>query len=485
MTLTQRYSNIKRGLLSLLLLVSPILVAGNPLPDLGDQSGAIISPYEERQLGEGVMRQARQNLTFINDPELLSYLQSLGGRIATRSEGAQETYQFFLVDDSAINAFAVPGGFITVHTGLIKMAESEAELASVLAHEIAHISQRHIPRIMAAQQNTGGQTMLALLAAIMLAQAGEYEAGEAALALTAASLTQKSINFTRSHEEEADRVGTQLLIKSGYSAHAMPQFFKRLMNWGRIYETNLPEFLRTHPLTNRRITEAEDRAAPYPDTPAKPSSDFHHFKAKIRAITEEQPGQAVAVFADNLKNKRYKIETAERYGYTLALLRAKRFDAARKQISPLRTRYPERVQYAVVQAEIEMAARNYDKALAYYATALERHPSHPGLLQSYANALLKTGKPTMAYKISKQAIRQQPDNPALYKILATAAGETGKKLEAHQALAEHYYLGGNRQSAIQQLEIASRYAGKNDYLQASLSARIKELQEESKRLQQH
>ncbi|MDH5650141.1 MAG: M48 family metalloprotease, partial [Gammaproteobacteria bacterium] len=257
-------------------LLSPgsTLADTSNLPDLGDESGALISPLEERRLGEDFMRQARHQLQFIDDPELVDYLQSLGNKLVAQSENTQQPFRFFLVNNPSINAFAVPGGFITVHTGLVLAAETESELSAVLAHEIAHITQRHIPRMFAAQKRTAAPAMAALLAAILMLEAGHTEGGEAAIALSTASMVQSQINFTRAHEEEADRVGTQIMADAGHDPRAMAAMFKRMQSWGRLYETNLPEFLRTHPLTGRRIAESENRANQYPTIASKPRPDY-------------------------------------------------------------------------------------------------------------------------------------------------------------------------------------------------------------------
>jgi predicted Zn-dependent protease len=448
------------------------------LPDLGDESAAVISPSQERKLGEDFMRRARSTLAFVDDPELNGYIQSLGQKLVSHSDTPQKEFKFFLVSDQSINAFAVPGGFVGVHTGLILATQSEGELASVLAHETVHVTQRHIPRLIAESQRTTLPAMAAILASILLAGSGHGQGAEAGIALTTAAVAQKGINYTRSFEEEADRIGMQVLTRAGFDPRAMPAFFERMQVLNRHNESSLPEFLRTHPVTINRIADARNRAERYPSPPTPDSGEFHHVRAKLRALAPGDPKEIIRGFRDNLAQGKYRDADAERYGYTLALLRDRQYTQARGEINRLVERHPQRPVYRVAQAEIEMAAGNRQEALAIYAAAHKRTPANAILQRRYAEALLKAGKPQAARNLLKTALRQQTDDPALYKLMAQAAGAAGKPLEAHQALAEHYYLNGNPKAAIEQLRIAARYAGDNFYVQSSLEARTNAIKEE-------
>ena len=449
------------------------------LPDLGDESAAVISPLQERKLGEEFMRTARSQLDIIDDPELNTYIQALGHTLSTKkSPAANEEFHLFIVNNPSVNAFAVPGGYIGVHTGLILATETESELASVLAHESAHIIQRHIPRLIAQSQRTTVPAMAALLAAILLAGSGN-QGGEAAIALTTATLVQKQLNFTREFEQEADRIGMSILTSAGYDARAMPAFFERMQTYTRLYETNLPEFLRTHPITTRRIAESRDHAEHYPVVKNPDGTNFYHIQAKIRVLAGERAGNTVNSFKNNLASGQYPHKNAERYGYVWALLANKQYPEARHEIRELLTQYPRYNFYLIAQAEIEMAAGNYTEALALYAAAAKKIPDDFALAQRYASALLKTDHPAEARGLLKKLVRQRPDDPALQKMLATAAGNSGTLFEAHQALAEYYYLTGNTDAAIGQLQIARRHAGDRFYFLSSLDARIKEIRDEA------
>lgn len=474
-----------------LALAGGVAAAEPELPDLADESASVLSPQEERMLGEDFMRRARRELDIVEDPELNDYIRTLGQRLAAhnsmdggarakrdaRIEERPREFRFFIVNDPSINAFAVPGGFIGANTGLILAAHSEAELAAVLAHETAHITQRHIPRMIAEAKRTTLPAMAALLAAIVLAGASG-QAGEAAIALTGATLAQQELNFTRAFEQEADRIGMGILTRAGYDARAMPAFFESLLNWSKLYETNLPEFLRTHPITTRRISESRDQAERFPARAAPDNTAFFHAQAKLRAQAKASPAEIVREFKASLEAGGYRNADAEHYGYALALLADQQWDPARKQMQALLQRRADYPPYRIAQAETELAAGKPAEALAIYAAALKKTPGNRALERRYAQALLKTGQAGGAYDLLKRAVREQPGDPDLHRLLATAAGEAGHKLEAHRSLAEYYYLNGNPKAAIDQLQIATRHAGDSFYAHSGLEARIKEIKDE-------
>ena len=446
----------------------------NNLPDLGDESEAVLSPQEERRIGEDFMRQARVHLDILDDPELNEYLRHLGRRLTT-GVGAQAGFHFFLVNNSTINAFAVPGGYIGLHTGLLLSARHEAEVAAVLAHETAHITQRHIPRLIAQNQRISGPALAAILLGVLIAASGG-QGGEAAIALATAGLAQHGINFTRSFEEEADRIGMNILDSAGYDARAMPAFFEQMEVMGRLYDNNLTEFLRTHPVTVRRIAESKNHAENFPLRANPDGSAFAHMQARLRFLGNK-PEEALKVFSARLESGETLRPAADRYGYALALLANKRFDDARREAALLLKSDSNYAPYHILRAEIELAAGDKPAGLRAYAEAARRFPASLALTQRYASALLKTGQAAQARALLDKAVRQQPDEPSLYKLLASAAGESGKKMEAHRAFGEYYFLTGQPRAAIEQFELASRFAGNNFYYVASLEARIKEIRE--------
>lgn len=465
-------------LVSLALLAAPSAVPAevSTLPELGDASAVVISPKQERKLGEDFMRKARRMLRMVDDPELNDYIQSLGNRLLAHGNGSGEAYQFFLVDDPSINAFAVPGGFIGVNTGLILAARDEGELAAVVAHEITHVQQRHIPRLIAESKRTSGPAMAALIAAILLAGTG-HDGADAAVALTSATMAQSQLNYTRAFEQEADNLGIRILAGAGFDPHAMPAFFESLQTWGRLNETSLPEFLRTHPITATRITESRQRAEQYAKTRGSDSNAFYLARAKIRAL-KGNPGEVAQNFKKTLEDGKYRYADAERYGYALALARAQQPQSARRILDDLIRREPDNIAYRLALAETELAAGQRDRALKLYASAYQKHPESTPLAHRYAAALLESGQAKRAQALLKDLLRSQTGDPSLYKMLARAAGETGELVAAHQALAEHYYLSGNADAALEQLRIATRFAKGNFYALSSIEARTQEMKDE-------
>ncbi|MBI3897299.1 MAG: M48 family metallopeptidase [Gammaproteobacteria bacterium] len=471
---------MKRTLSILLTLAlaapAPLLPANVNLPDLGDSSAAVISPAQERKLGEETMREIRRVYTFVDDAEINAYLQSLGQRLVAHSDMPSQDFHFFVINDPSINAFALPGGYIGVHTGLLLSVRSEAELASVLAHETAHITQRHIPRLLAEQKSNSLPAMAALLAGILLASSGN-RGGDAALAVTSATLTQKAINFTRANEEEADRIGTHILADSGFDPRAMPAFFERLQNLNRYNESDMPGFLRTHPVTTARISDSRARAEQYPLRQVPDTIEFQLARAKLRAWAADDAAEIARAFAQGIKQESGVAQDAERYGYTIALMRSRRYDEARAEARRLIDRTPQNVSYRMLQAEVEMAAGHMDNGIALYGTAYKRNSYYP-LALDYARSLLKVNRAREAEPVIRETLKTRHNDPLLYQLLAQAAGANGKIAESHQALAEHYYLNGNRHAAIEQLQLASHAVNNNFYLQSSIEARMHVIRDE-------
>ena len=468
-------SRIAVLLMAFLCLHAGYAATDTKLPDLGDESAALISPTDERRLGEDFMRQARAQLDLLKDPPVNEYLRKLGTRLAANTDVTHGFY-FFVVNNPTVNAFAVPGGFIGVHTGLLLTAQNEAELAAVLAHETAHLTQRHIPRLLAEGQRSSIPTLATVLAGILLAAAGAGQAGGAAIALATAGAAQQQINFTRSYEQEADRIGMQFLNAANYDVRAMPAFFERMETIGRLHDVDVPEFLRTHPVTTRRIAESRDHAEQYPRKPTSNDEDFHHIRARLRVLSSK-PEEAVRYYRNAPELASHPL--AARYGLALALIATGQLDAARMEVSALIRMKPDYLLYQLLRADLEMASGDSRTGLQTYASTVQRFPESLAALQMYGASLTKARRYDQAWKILDQAVRRHPEEPELYKLLATAAGESGRKMEAHRAYGEYYYRVGQPREAIEQMELAIKLANGSFYYISSLEARIREIREES------
>ena len=447
------------------------------LPNMGGTPGAIISTNEERHLGEELMRRIRQSLLLVEDPEVTEYIQSLGYQLVANSDAPSQDFTFFIINDIAINAFAAPGGFIGINSGLILTTDSESELASVMAHEIVHITQRHLARAIEKANKMNLPATAALIAALILA-GKNTQVGQAAIMTTMASNTQNQLNFTRAHEQEADRLGMEILANAGFNPQSMPTFFEKLQQASRFYDNKLPELLRTHPVTGSRIADSRNRAEQYPVKKKFVANDAYRLvQTKLRVLTSENPNTYIKNFESITKKNLSVIKDHERYGYALALLAANRYSDARTQIEKLLTKEPEKIPYIIALAKLDMADKRLSTALKNLSTTLDLYPhSHP-LTIVYANALLEDGQSEAARILLKEQVRRISDDPALYALLARAEGDAGYKIDSHQSLAEHYYLTGETHSAIEQLNIALRLTQNKDFYRASrVEARLKQLQ---------
>jgi len=469
----------RAALLAALFLLCPIPVqAGQtPLPDIGETAQSYLSTAEEQRLGAAFMHKLRHSLKIIADPEVNTYIQALGYRLVANSDFRGREFTFFVVDSQVINAFAGPGGHIGINSGLILITHSEAELASVIAHEIAHVTQRHIARAVEEASKMNLPMTAALIAALILGSQ-DAQMGTAALAATTAGSVQHQINFTRSNEMEADRIGIRILAESGFNPRSMPLFFARMQRASGTTENPQFEFLRTHPVTTARIADTLNRAAQYPRIKNMPSLNYALIKAKLRVIQQDDAQQSASYFAARLKDKAATEEPAMHYGYGLALLAANNYTAARQQAQLLIARDPDKPAYQILLAKIEQAAGQPDKALKIYRKSLELYPYHQALSLLYARTLIQSGHPDRAriLLVDYQRARKQK-NPLFYSLLAQAEDDSGRVVAAHQALAEYYYLTGETGTAIEQLKIAMKTARtKNTFQQEKIAARLKQLQ---------
>ncbi len=448
------------------------------LPAIGDSTGSVISPQQERQLGEAFMRSIRQQLTFVDDAQINEYLQGLGYRLSAQSDDAAQPFDFFMVKDPAINAFAGPGGFIGINSGLMTLTASESELAAVLAHEIAHVTQRHLARAYEAAGKLSLPTAAALLAAILLgSQSGQ--AAQAAIAAVTAGSAQYQINFTRANENEADHIGIETLSKAGFDPRSMPAFFQRLQRTTRLYGDLPPEFLSTHPVNTTRIAEAEGRAERYPPYKAGDELAFHLARTRLRVLSAGNSAREAQLFADQLRDGQYISEPAHRYGYALTLLASGKVEQARREITGLRAKDKDRIAYLIAAADIEMAAKNKAAGLRIFRDALELFPDNRPLTLHYAAALLQAQQATEAKNLLLRYRQHKAVDSEFYRLLVRAAGESGRPGEAHEAQAEYYYLNGETRAAVEQLTLAVRDAKLDFYQSSRIEARLNQLKKEA------
>lgn len=463
---------VLRALFLLLLLAVPGVPA-QELPDLGDVAQAGFTPLQERRLGESIMREIRADRDFYDDAEATDYVNSLGRRLAARSTGSRQDFEFFLIRDSQINAFALPGGFIGVNAGLILAAQAESELAGVMAHEIAHVTQRHIARMLAQQKQSSVASIAALAAALLLSRVSS-QAGEAAAVFGAAGAVQSQLNFSRDNEREADRVGLQILDQAGLDPRGMAAFFERLQRATIVYESGAPSYLRTHPLTFERIADMQNRTDAIGYRQVPDSLEFQLVRARLKALLDP-PREAAAFFEESLAERKFLSEAAARYGLVVSLMRARDYSRGRAELAALRKLVPAHPMVETLSCEFRFNADGPEKSLPCIREALKTYPAYRALVYGYANALLRSNRPEEALRYVEGRLQVVADDYRLYALQAQANAALNRPLAQHRAQAEAYVRMGNLSAAMEQLRIGLKSGDGDFYQLSSAEARLREL----------
>ena len=457
-------------------LIPAAYVHANDLPELGDVSATVLSPLQEQRIAEQIMRDVYNSNQVLQDAEVTDYITALGLRLAANGPDRRQEFHFFAVKDNSINAFAMPGGVIGVHTGLIVAANNESEVAGVIGHEIGHVVQRHLARMLA-QQKTDSIIGMAGMALALLAARGSPQLSGGAMAAASAGAIQRQLDYTREHEREADRVGFQILQSAGFDTRGLATFFETLQKGSRFSDGSAPSFLRTHPLTTERIADVRGRAeasASYRMLPYSP--DFEYVKAKLVAALGT-PQQAISIFQHNLQERRYTSEDAQHYGLVIAFLRKNDPDSAARELAWLRKNATPHAMIETLGANIEVTRKNPDAAGKQFAAALSRFPNHRALVYGYAEHFLASGQPDQALKLIDEKLSSFPDDAYLYELKSRAYTAQGKNLLRHQAQGESYLRQYNMQRALEQFDLAVK-AGDGDFYQQSIvEARLNELKQ--------
>ncbi|MBN8442550.1 MAG: M48 family metallopeptidase [Thauera sp.] len=465
---------MRRPLALLLSLALAFPARAVDLPDLGDVGTSELSTAAEKSIGEEIIRQIRwHDAAYLDDPEVEEYVNGLGRRLAAASDNPSQTFDFFVVRDPTLNAFALPGGYIGVHTGLILAAESESEFASVLGHEIAHVTQRHIAQILG-KQSQAGMAMLASLLVAILAARSNSQVSEAAIAAGSAGALQSQLGYTRDYEREADRVGLQTLEAAGFDVRGMPAFFERLQRGTRLYESSAPAYLRTHPLTFERIADMENRVSAMRYRQVPDSSEFGYVRAKLRAQAN-LPADVVKDLESRLAQR--PADASLRYGLARALMRAGRLDEAQAALDKLRGEVAPSAFLDTLAAEILLARKDAAGAVRVLGAAQKRFPASRSLLYALADAQILAGTPAAAASGVRQALNARADDVRLWQLLSRANQGLGKRTAQHRAQAEVYVLQGTLPAAIEQLEIARKEGDGDFYELSAVDARLRELKQ--------
>jgi len=448
----------------------------NELPDLGDYSETIIGAHEEKIIGSQILQQVYQSDSVIHDVEIEDYLYNLTNKLVRASDYSGSGLAFFIINDSSINAFAMLGNVIGIHTGLILSANSESELASVLAHEIAHITQRHIARMVGKLQKDSFKSYLALGLALLLARSNP-DLARGALTVSQALGVQTALDFTRENEKEADRVGIKILNKAGFDVRGSIDFFKTLQKGNRHSIGAAPSFLRTHPITSERISDIEDRIKEYPYKQRMDDPSFHFVKGKIRVFLQDK--RIVKKQLEiNVKNKTFVSELGERYALAYAYLLNEDFDDVQRELKWLKNKNINNPM--IEQLNIEFLIKKGDINAAYEAIkkALKKYPNYRAFIYELANYLIETNSIKDAIKFIQSYLLAYSSDPELYTLLAKAYSLNGNQLLQYESLSQSFYYRYNLQEAIMQMDMAVKARDGNFYEKSRVEARLKQLQRE-------
>ena len=447
------------------------------LPSLGDASSAIVSPQQEHQLGRAWLSLLRGQVKQLNDPLLKDFVETSVYRLSETSQLNDRRLEFILIDSKELNAFAAPGGIVGVNGGLFFNAETEGEYIGVLAHELAHLSQRHFARGVEAQQRMQLPMMAALLAGIVIAASGAGDAGIAAIAGSQAAAIQEQRRFYRQNEQEADRIGIINMEKAGYDPRNMPTMFERLMRQYR-FDARPPEFLLTHPVSESRIADTRNRAEQAAKGGKEDSLWYQLMRARVQLYYEETPGLAAKRFRAQLDDNPNALPA--RYGLALAQIKAGQLNEARENLKLLLAKQPDDITVNLAQVDLDITNNRIPDAQQRIDRLLTQYPGNYPINQKRVDVLLKQNRMADAEKALENLLKTRSDDPDVWYLVAETRGQNGNIIGLHQARAEFFALVGEFDQAIQQLDLAKRRAADNFQLASRIDARQRELMEQDR-----
>ena len=444
------------------------------LPVLGNAVSGTITTQQEYEFGREIIRSMRAQSPLLNDALIEEYIASLSYHLAANSELTDHRLEFLLIDSDQLNAFAAPGGIVGINAGLFLFSDNEGQFASVVSHELAHLSQRHYARGVAQSQSSRLASVTATLASLLILAAGGAEAGQAALAASQAVMMENRLQFSRSNEEEADRVGMRTLFNAGFDPEDMPGMFENMMQM-RSFSRRMPEFLSSHPLDENRVADSRNRALGLPAVEHIQNVEF--LLMKQRALLHFETNYSA--YVDNIDRDLPQLNGAEAdaatYGKALAQLRGGAFVAASESLAPLLVKDPNRISYVVLEAEIASTSGNFEKATAILEDHLDINPDNYPLSLSYAEMLDTNGQYAEAIVVYKELSQQRPNDTNIWYQLAELQGIVGDISGVHQARAEYFYGTGEFGRSLDHLN--SALLERNDTLTtARIRQRLEDIQ---------
>jgi predicted Zn-dependent protease len=449
--------------------------AGSDLPDMGSPAAAVLSHTDEYRLGAMVARELRDQNAVLEDPEVSEYVNWVGMRLASQSADGGRGFQYFVVKDRAINAFAVPGGFVFLNDGLVLATSNESELASVMAHETAHVTQHHTARMIRDQGQQSLTSAAALLAAILLGAIGGGQAIEGGIVAAQGLAAQHQINFTREQEFEADRVGIGYLAGAGFDANSMASFFETMSRHEGLAATYIPAMLIDHPVTSDRVAEARSRAAQLPAHRSKDSQSYELIRERVRVLTATGDVDLAAQYTQKIAHGHPSL--GDRYGQALALMSGNRADEAVRILAPLVQQHEGLTLLHIALAQAQAKAGHTGEALATFRHAEELFPRNVPVTVRYAETLMAAGRPADAHNMLLDLFNNVPPTPDQIRLTALAASAAGDAGDAYFYMGEYQIAGGDLALAAQQLQLALASPNISSIQRQRYQARLDEVRE--------
>ncbi len=449
----------------LVLILALLPVSGHAqqsLPSLGDRISGTVSLEQEHRMGQQFLSQIRRSAPTIPDALLNNYLENISFKLAARSQLQDRRLSFIIIDSEEINAFAAPGGIIGVNTGLFLNARTEAEFASVMGHELAHVSQRHFARgIDQAQAGRVGQ-LAGLLASVLIMATSDGAHGATALTAAQGLAADQQLRFSRSNESEADRIGQDTMFNAGFDPRAQASMYEQLLAANR-FGRRPPEFLLTHPLTESRIAESRSRANRYPERNYSQNLDYQIMRARVIAhYAQDKAGLVTDMQRQfELSSSDFSRDT-NRYALAVAYWENEQYGEASVTLQPLLDKYPNRISLVVTQAEIYTKQREAGRAIEYLQRHLEINPNNHPLTMAYVDALIESRAYNEAGRVMEDHANVRSSDHHLWYQLAETWGQAGEISKVHQSRAEYFVLIGDYRSAREQLQFALRIESEND-----------------------
>lgn len=481
-----RYHRLFSSLILILISTSSQgIFAQDTLPSLGDRISGTVSLDQEYQMGQQFLASLRRGAPTIPDALLNDYLENVTYKLAARSQLQDNRLSFVIIDSQELNAFAVPGGVIGVNTGLFLNAQTEGEFASVMAHEIAHISQRHFARRIDEAQSGRIPQLAAVLASVLIMATSDTGHGIAAMTAAQGLALENQLRFSRSNEAEADRVGQDTMYNAGFDPNDMSALFARLIAINR-FGRRPPEFLLSHPVTESRIADARGRANRYPGRTTSRNLEYQVMRSRVVAHYASDKAILVANLRKQLEDSDNDFtRDANTYGLAVALYENEQFNEASQVLARLIAKDANRISYVVTQAEILTDQNEPGQAIAYLQRHLEINPNNHPLTMAYVNALVEARAYEQAADVMERHIQQRPSDHSLWFQLAETQGQAGDISKVHQARAEYYTLINDFRSAREQLQYALRVEsekGSSRAVEERLRQKIRDLEDRQRAL---